>query len=395
MVIRGRIACKTCSDEYIVRVGVGTEKHQTHSFDCQGCGVPISIIVKTDAPRAWIVPDENAAAASEDLENGTLINLHPNFAFNEKDLHNPFLFASMYIQNILPYMKKVPGRHQDVAQQFDLPNATFLWGLVKGIILIKQNRGDDKKLRRLIHDYESQRQKFFPQTRLNDYKAVIYNFFDSLFYPKFEKIYLPAKNLFSEARRTNPEQVASLADWHKNNQKENFTRYLSIFSDYFKVRQELSQMAFYVRIEDDDVDNIIVGSKNFDLVKLFYGQAFETLTSHFPVLAGINNILSDRRYDQFESMTWNKYINDVEKAKMANPFAHRQEFNAFVKNLDSTLRNGSHHASIWREGEVVFYRSGGTGQKRDIPYSRYLCLCNELIIAISALFYLELDLNDL
>ena len=184
MVIRGRIACKTCGDEFILRVGVGTEKHQVHSFDCQGCGVPISIIVKTDAPRAWIVPDENAATASEDLENGTVFNLHPNFAFDKSDLHNPFLFASMYIQKISPFMKQVPGRHQDVAQQFDLPNATFLWGLVKGIILIKQNGGEDKKLSRLMHDYESQRQKIFPQTRLNDYKAVIYNFLDSLFLSK-------------------------------------------------------------------------------------------------------------------------------------------------------------------------------------------------------------------
>jgi len=215
------------------------------------------------------------------------------------------------------------------------------------------------------------------------------------FYPKFKKIYNPAKALFTEAKTINLEQVASLAAWHKQNQKENTTRYLSIYSDYFKVRPELGQIAFNVRIEDDDVDNIIVGSKNFDMVKLFYGQAFETLTSHFPILAGINNILAGRRYDEFESMTWNKYVNDVEKAKMANPFAHRQEFNAFAKHLDSTLRNGSHHASIWREGEIVYYRSGGTGQKRDMPYSRYLCLCNELIIAISALFYLELDLNDL
>jgi len=395
MVIRGRIACKTCGDEYILRVGVGTEKHQAHSFDCQGCGVPISIIVKTDAPQAWIVPDENAATAAEELENGTIINLHPNFAFDKEELHNPFLFASMYISKILPFMKKVPGRQQDAAQQFDVPNANFLWGLVKGIILIKHSGGDDRKLRKLINDYEKQRQKIFPQTKLNDYKAVIYNFFDSLFYPKFEKIYGPAKTLFSEAKRINPEQVASLAAWHKQNQKENTTRYISIYSDYFKVRPELSQLAFNVRIEDNDVDNIIVGSKNFDLVKLFYGQAFETLTSHFPVLAGINNILAGRKYDEFESMTWNKYINDVEKAKMANPFAHRQEFNAFAMHLDSTLRNGSHHASIWREGEFVFYRSGGTGQKREMPYSRYLCLCNELIIAISALFYLELDLNDL
>jgi hypothetical protein len=153
-------------------------------------------------------------------------------------------------------------------------------------------------------------------------------------------------------------------------------------------------MVVHSRIGDEDVDEKIVGSKSFEAVKLYYGQAYESLTSFFVIFACLNNILLGRSYDQFQSMTLNKYMKDVSKEKKANPFEQTQPFYAFTDGLDSTLRNGSHHASIWRNGEKVFYRSGGTGAQREITYSRYLHLCNKLTISLAVLFIIELKLGD-
>ncbi len=51
-------------------------------------------------------------------------------------------------------------------------------------------------------------------------------------------------------------------------------------------------MLTHARINDQDVSAKLVGSKNFEHTKLFYGQAFETLTSGFVFLACLNNILN-------------------------------------------------------------------------------------------------------
>ena len=171
-------------------------------------------------------------------------------------------------------------------------------------------------------------------------------------------------------------------------------QYLSIFSDYFKIYNQLSQMVVHSRIGDEDVDDKIVGSKSFENVKLYYGQAYESITSFFVTFACLNNILMGRSYDKFQSMTLSKYIKDVSKEKKANPFELTQPFYAFTDGLDSTLRNGSHHASIWRDGEKILYRSGGTGAQREIAYSRYLHLCNKLTISLAALFIIELELGE-
>ena len=174
-----------------------------------------------------------------------------------------------------------------------------------------------------------------------------------------------------------------------------FNQYILTFSDYFKIYTQLSQIVIHARINNEDVDNRIVGSKPFEDVKMYYGQVYETLTSHFIIFACINNIKNGRKFDQFNKMNLNKYIKSVSKDKKANPFKEVKEFSVFADGLISSLRNGSHHASIWRDGNLIFYRSGGTGAQNDITFSRYLHLCNKLTIALTALFRIELLLKNM
>lgn len=82
---------------------------------------------------------------------------------------------------------------------------------------------------------------------------------------------------------------------------------------------------------------------------------------------------------------------DVEKAKKSNPFSAEPALAAFTRWEDSALRNGSHHAAIGRDGELVKYRSGGTGAEREIAYSRYVHICNGITIATAPLLLVELQ----
>jgi hypothetical protein len=162
---------------------------------------------------------------------------------------------------------------------------------------------------------------------------------------------------------------------------------LGCFANFDQFRQLL----VFARIANEDVDDLIVGSKKFNDVKLFYGQAYETLTSAYVTLACLNNIKQNRSFDSFASMSLKNYIKDVEKAKRSNPFAAESVLAAFTRWDDCALRNGSHHAAIGREGELVKYRSGGTGAKRAIAYGRYVHLCNGITIALAALMLVELQ----
>jgi hypothetical protein len=401
---RGYAQCKTCGENYILRVGIGTEKNQLHTFDCNSCSLPVSIIVKTNPPNVYFEPDENAIIEDKEGENATLLNLHPCFAFDSNEIHNMMAFPSLlYCSKISPYLRVIPNNNiqgiqlQDVALQFNVPNATNLWTTVKNIFLLQEGgRGTQtKRIQKAVEHYEKQRQKYFVETKVLSATDVAFNFFDSLFYPRFGRLLRPALSLIQVIRNNHPQEFARFLEFYLSDLREHHLRqYLSVLSDHFKIYDQLSQMVVHARIEDEDVDYKIVGSKSFESVKLYYGQAYESLTSSFVIFACLNNILLGRSYDQFQSMSLNKYIKDVSKEGKANPFKDTQAFYAFADGLDSTLRNGSHHASIWRDGEQIFYRSGGTGAQREIPYSRYLHLCNKLTISLAVLFVIELELTE-
>ena len=401
-VLRGYAHCEICAENYILRAGIGTEKYQSHTFDCKSCGIPISVIVRANPPSAHFEPEENVIIDDSEGENAVVLNLHPFFAFDSKEIHALMAFPSLlYFCKIAPYLRRVPQEGnlviptQSIALQFFVPNASNLWNTVKNIFVLEERVGQNKMVIKEIEHYEKQRQKYFTETKVSNSKDVAFNFFDSLFYPRFEKLLDPAIELIYAIKRDYQQGFAEFCEFYSNHIKAQHSRqYFSIFSDYFKIYNQLSQMVVHSRIGDEDVDDKIVGSKSFEAVKLYYGQAYESLTSFFVIFPCLNNILLGRSYDQFQSMTLNKYMKDVSKEKKANPFEQTQPFYAFTDGLDSTLRNGSHHASIWRNGEKVFYRSGGTGAQREITYSRYLHLCNKLTISLAVLFIIELKLGD-
>ncbi len=406
MVVTDYVCCETCGEKYFLRVGVGLEKYQVHSFDCRSCSLPISIAIRVlEPPDAQFEGVENVVfldkivtSLNHSEQDGIIINLHPFFAFNQNEIHNRLAFPSIvHLSKITKHLRFLPhSRFQDVERQFNIPNANNLWNTVKNLLLLESNNERRKIINKLIKYYEGQRKTYISDTQVFSAKDVALNFFDNLFYPKFDKLAEPALDFVALVKKNNPDEFQSFLSFYLENIKQqHLTQYLLTFSDYFKIYTQLSQVVVHARIDDEEIDDKIVGSKCFEDVKLYYGQAYEVLTSFFIIFACLNNIYSGRTYDQFESMTLNKYIKDVSKEKKANPFIEIKSFAAFTDGLDSTLRNGSHHASIWRDGEKIFYRSGGTGMQREIPFSRYLHLCNKLTISLAAMFRIELELRDL
>lgn len=260
---------------------------------------------------------------------------------------------------------------------------------------IEYVQNNEKPLKRTIEGYLADRKRFRPDTTATDVASMHSGFLRAAFFPQIEQLANPALALLEKAVADFPAEFASFKSYYRSEfSSEQRHRYISAFTDYFKHYSQFSQMLIHARLGDDDPGPKVVGSKAFEEIKLFYGQAYEALTTSFVIFACLNNILLGRSFDQFESMTLNKYVKDVEKAKRANPFSNEPAFFVFSKGLDSSLRNGSHHASIWRNGDVVYFRSGGSGAERSMPFSDYLHLCNVLTIALAATWLLDRRLVD-
>lgn len=400
MIIAQNVKCSICGIEYFVRVGVGVESYQKHYFDCVNCYQSIGIAVRANPPHAHIESVENCTLGDFERER-TIINLHPSFCFHHDNYHDPSYFASLDTKGGIPilakHMRFVEGRRNpDLALQFDIPHACQLWNKVKSIYDLSRIHGKEHLVQKQIAEYNQQRNKVrelvgFERCNCISALDVFEEFYDSLFYPKVNLLFNPVADLID--RLYDSHQLDDFYRYYVDNiQEDNAKRYLSSFTGYFKQRDILGQLIYRARIDSSDVNDLMVGSKNFDVIKLYYGEVYESLTSNFTVLACLNNLASGRKFDEFLKLTLNRYIHDVEKAKKDGPFKSNPLFSAFSDNLDSSLRNGSHHASIWRDGEMVMYRSGGTGAKHEISYSRYLYLCCSITISLAALHLIELHL---
>lgn len=395
MIVREYGQCTVCNAKLILRVGIGAESSCQHTFDCPTCHTPIVIEAKTsDPPAAWIEMKENIQQIEQDAAVTTVVNLHPSFAFRLAEYHSPYAFASMQSHSlIMPYLR-VPAdsRYRDVATDFEIPNTSKIWLIVKNTLSLSTKADPAGVLNQQISKYEELRREFKPEFRCQTPFKCASSFFDDLFYPGIGNLRSPLRAFAKEQRTTRPQEFQRLFDYYQTELwQQTFDRYISTFADYFRHFDQFRQVLAHARVGDDDVDDLVVGSKSFEEIKLYYGQAYETLTSAYIFPASLFNLSQGRPFDAFASMTLKKYISDVEKSKRGNPFSGIPALAAFSKFEDSGLRNGSHHASIWRDGELVKFRSGGTGAEREISFSRYMHTCNGITVALSALFLVELE----
>lgn len=395
MVIRGCCECLVCGTKLVVRTGVGLEAVCTHSFDCPTCFAPITLEVRLgEPPTAYYQYVENCQRAEEDATDLPVINLHPSTAFSVQQYHSPYAFPSMEFFDLVGPALRAPAgsRSLDIAQHFELPETKANWSIVKSVMSLHANGDPARVLSKQIARYVEKRSEYSSGFTCSTTFKCIASFLDDMMFPAIGKLRQPLRGLIRELRVAVPQGLNEFEAYYRAElERENFSRYLSLFDDYFSNFDQFRQLLAYARVDRDDVDDLIVGGKRFNDVKLYYGQAFETLTSSYVTLACLNNLKQGRNFDSFASMTLSKYIKDVDKAKKSNPFLNEPVLAAFTKWEDSVLRNGSHHAAIARDGERVKYRSGGTGAEHEIPYSRYLHLCNGATIACAALMLVELQ----
>jgi hypothetical protein len=394
MVVGGSAECLICKNKFVLRVGIGLEHACTHTFDCPHCFSALTVVAKTGKPpQAHIEFIDNCRSLAAE-RTGPIVNLHPSIAFTAEEYHSPFTFPSIVLTELaMPHLRvPVNERVRDVASQFELPYTKELWNVVVNVIGLHLREGSQSVLDGQIAQYAEMRRRFLPEFACSTVFKCIASFFDDGFFPAIGNLRHPLRKLIGELRETYSGQIAAFEAYYQAElQSPNIERYMALFQDYFANFDQFRQLLVFARIDSEEVDELIVGGKNFNDVKMFYGQAYETLTSSYVMLACLNNIKKGRRFDEFEHMTLNKYIKDVEKAKKSKPFSGDPVLAAFANSEDSALRNGSHHASIARNGELIKYRSGGTGAEREMAYSRYIHMCNQIAITNSALMLVELQ----
>lgn len=393
MIVRHLIVCETCETSHTLRIQVGHEPYQEHTCHCVECEE--EIVVGMDCNQA------EATVKVHHIENcklgtveGTVINLSSGFPISREDLHRDMAFPSIEQTEIIRGAQEALGIQPKVFASLEEARASALqaqsinelWPILKrGWSLTNKGKLDLASSK--FNDYGAGE---FPEPRELQY--VLFDFCIRMLSPTQRSLFENAASECSEISRKQPKKFHAFKEYFSENMAaDNKDRYFETFKEYFACFTDFSQTMIHLQHGIAIPPDFDASSHAFSKTKLFYGNAFETLTSNVAVLACLNNISNGRHYDQFESMDLKKYLT-INKANRANPFKGVDAFRAITDCLDSTIRNASHHRAMASvsKGRTIRYQSGGNGAVRTMSYLEYINLCNEIMLSSSALLALEL-----
>lgn len=404
MIVRTSFRCTTCDQTHTVRIGLGHENYQTHTFPCSRCGEELTVGLRVVKPEGSPLPQfigeavENVERSEEEAD-APIVNVDANFLIPFEERHKDISFPRM---TQMQEMMKVAEEHGSLVSFKDFPenwensrpyrSSDFAaeWKLIKKAWNLHRN-GHAKLSERKIREGSAE---FYANDPLNDIQDWLWRFCLFFSQPAFEG---PFRDAFKVVRdnREKPEFEAFIVEYEKNLAPSRANMYLSIIREFFLAYDDFAQVIFRVKRGLDVDDSAGVNSAQFDKTKMFYGNAFETFTSLVDILAYLNNVASGRPFDEFQTLTRKKYL-ELDKSSRFGPFDGTPALANLCSERDNQLRNASHHASIRlvTPDNRILYRSGkgGTGPEQEMGYAAYLAKCSILFLQIVNLLRFEIML---
>jgi len=336
---------------------------------------------------------QNCECSSEER---TIINLSPGFPIRTEDLHRDLVFPSFDHIEAFAKVQSELGINVPKFSSFDASRAGVLKqkGINETWVIVKKgwsltSKGKLNLAAQTLSQYRKDQFKY-----PHELQYVLFDFCSRMLMPLKYNLFENATEHCQKIVKTSFTEFQNFRSFYKSNMAaDNLERYFDIFKEYFNCFSDFSQTFMHVQYGIEIREEFVASSYAFPKTKLFYGNAFEALTSNVAVLACLNNIGCGRKFDQFESMDLKKYLT-INKAKRCNPFKDTPQFQDICCCIDSTIRNASHHGGmkLINGGKVVQYRSGGDGMLRTMSYLSYLNLCNEIMLSCAALLALELTI---
>ena len=391
----------TCEQPHTLRIGMGQEESQRHTFDCRHCGEPITIRMDVDYEKlATPITAEKNAILVDEVPGAPIVNLDANCLIPEDAVGVDMSFFRIEefhkrVQKALE-ARELGDLPKDLLawqkRPFRRPDHMAEWTHIQRVWSLLSRGKDElagKQLKRQVTAL------YGDDSEIDTLTAWLWRFLQVVIGRKFQKDVNAALN---SLRAVSPEPLGTeVSTWFLSpSAQERSALYLSIISEFFELYEEWSQIIFYVQADIHVEEKLKATSVSFDKTKMFYGNAFEALGTLSELLAALNNVQQGRSYDKFELLTWDAY-KQLDKASVFGPFSGNVPLSALCQEADNTLRNASHHRRLHydNKAQIVSYGlgKGGAGKQVQLGYVQYLERCVRIAFQIFALLLIEIALS--
>jgi hypothetical protein len=381
-----------------VRIGMGHDTSQTHKFPCRGCSEEIVLRMDLNHERlSWrVVCVENCTPILE-VPDAAIVYVDANFVIPPEQQGVDRAFPRLaHMRAMREAAKRAkpslvsapvpptspsfrPYRPPDYAEEWKLLRKA--WSLARH----DQTELSEKQIAQAS-------KKFYPPDHpLDDLENWVWRLATLMSNPGYAPFFDAAIDAIQPLHAS--ALFRDFAQFYETVSEDRGQRYFDLMKDFFGAYAELSQVYLFVLYGLPIPEGQHTTSTDFGAIRMFYGNAYEQFTFLVEYLAMLNNMLADRRYDTFETLTLNGY-RELDRPARFGPFKKNTAFMALCEEADNQIRNASHHGSfVFDQSEqIIRYRSGkgGTGNERTISYANYLEKCVRLFLQAMTLFRIEL-----
>lgn len=401
MITRIRLRCLACRHCATLRVQVGHESDQRVSTVCQECFTPIRLRLKLENPP--LVDVEFAENCEPAMEDGPVLNVGSGFVIPRARLHEDKYFPIMDLPRPDGATLEALQRMQpaDAVGPLLLDLNAFLggmayardsWRMLRTAYRFSRTGQADRMREMLAQFYgiEELGEDVVIEGAILDF---ILRALEPLGRPTFERVVAEVVR----ARQINEAELDRLVAEFRPLFWSRMDEYMDVFDHFFRGYEEFNQTFMYVRRSTPLPADSYAPSTDFEQTRMYYGEAFELLGSHLDVVAGLNNILSGRQFDQLRNITLRMY-QQSDKGRRGETLAASEVLSWFVAEYDNRLRNASHHRwlRLSDDRSELTYRDGGDGQVQTVGYANYLYRCCAITAQLMILASVEAAvLNEL
>ncbi len=397
MIVRSIIYCETCQNPFLIRVSLGTNERHSHKFECPNCNELLELVVHINFEKVSFDLEckSNCFKDNETVDENSLktINLHPDFLLSDEKLHDKEYFPSVE----LTY--QVMLKQKELAGGVDLSLPVGVWKEMKDTCntnyenwkIIKTSWSLYIKGHHDLAHEKIKKYRFHNFGNTSNINEVIFHFINIFLSPYKNDL---VHNLMETSKLVlrGKEYERFIKYYNEQLKKFHYQKYFEIFSEYFQNYEEFGQVLNHIKY-DLERTGYHATSRDFSKIKMFYGNCYEILTSLFIILSCINNLISNRPFDEFKTMKLNKYLS-IDKSGRANNFSENTAFSILSSHLNSKIRNASHHQNIVLDGKFIKYRTKGDSLWHKLSYEEYLVQCNLIFFDICRLFQYELIITN-
>ena len=413
MVNRIHLECDTCDQGINLRAGMGAQARQIISVKCPQCNEKVGLVLLKESNKHRIKELINAKKSDNLDETAITINFHPELIYRKEFIHEDlimheakegeFLKKHAIEKDLFDYEAAIKDSifGTPIISAFDgLGGDSKLledWNVIEVCWRLKDN-SKDEIYNKKIKEYSRYNQIPSNSREFND---ILFDFFYRFINPNI-KLYQNLEDEFEKARKSSPHNFNKVKKYYIDELQENhWSNYLKLFKEYFKNFDEYNRLLINTKIElhpEEGTEHFFC-PLNFDDVDMFYGNAFEYVTSHIEPLVLINNVLSGRDFNDFleDNVTHIKYKNKYTKAQKSEPLKDNEVFYKFTEHFDNKIRNASHHKNLKidkKNVDKLIYQSSPGGQKKYISYIDYIYKCNQMALSLASLLMLEIYILD-